>query len=353
MWRKAFKQQIWKYVEEVSWAQWNRFGLLGTGAGNTYSSDLECSLLLAAYTGRQQERLWDGIFTWLQEYRELVNRERLANLLKQFQDPWLFQSMGALFEKLDPTYWKRIVLLCRQHFTPGANLAEPLLEGISVTKWVQEDPVFKKWAILKAKSTPRKKLQPSSQIMAKNALFRYRLLMTSTARADVLYLLSISHHLKSKKETDLVTNDHCVQILGYDSSSIHRIQKDFEKAKFLQPFSHTAKQRSIKTTPWKIQEEGFLLPSETLENGIVNWYRVTQLFIKLFHLSQQPGFDSSDLVAKSHLHEHLMHWLQFLENYECPLPDFPRKDKLEKIKASNLGFWVVKILRAFSKWIAG
>lgn len=351
MWQKEFNKQTWKYAEEISWAQWNRFGLLGTGVSNTYSTDLECALLLAAYTTRRQGRLWDGIYSWLQEYRELVNRERLANLLKQFRDPWLFRCMGALFEKLEHAYWKGIVLLCNQNFSPKANSFEPFLQGVSTTKWVQDDPVFKKWNLLKAEAIPRKKLQPLSQIMARNALFRYRFLMTLTARPDILYLLSISHHLKTRKETDVVTNDRCTQILRYDPSSIHRIQKDFEKAKLLEPVFYKTKQRSIKTTPWKVLEKSVLFASQPLENGMMDWYRFTHLILQLFHLPHHPGFESNDIIAKSHLYEHLMNWIDALQDYELPLPAFSKAEKLEKFKAPHLALELIQILKAFLKWI--
>ncbi|MBI4224488.1 MAG: hypothetical protein HY609_06095, partial [Deltaproteobacteria bacterium] len=95
---KKYGHKWLQVIQNVSWAQWNRLGLMGTGGSNQYSIDIEASLLLAAPVMAWDGRLWEGIYSWLERYETIVNGERLANLIRRGDEGTLAPVLGGLIK---------------------------------------------------------------------------------------------------------------------------------------------------------------------------------------------------------------------------------------------------------------
>lgn len=266
---KKFTDKWLEIAHDIIWAQWNRLGLMGTGGSNRYSTDIEASLLLATLTMRGDTRLLEGIYSWLKRYENIVNGERLTTLIRHRNDEETTKFLGGLFESGQFRTLRTVVKACKK-LCPSGRKAQQL--------------------------TPRSKLQDPQQILKNNGGMRYRYLYGTSLRADIIYLLSVSHHCKNKRDVDYLTTVRLADVhLGCNYSTVYRIQKDLEEGGILVP-QHQLKNQYIVT--WQVKESSIFLKQTRPEAGLIRWLTINDLFFSLFYLIEELKKISDETVAR-------------------------------------------------------
>ena len=313
---KNCSQRISKSVLDICWGHWNRLGLYATGPVNPYSTDIECAILLCGAVGEKNERLMEGVFIWLYKYGELVNRERLSHLLKKADDQKIFECLNSFFERLNHSRWKSLLTLCKKK---SGNLKENLRRA------------------LPSKEMLSKKLVDERQVLKRNALLRYRYLMGTSARADVLYLFSISEALKNKKEMDFLTTAKLSKMLGFDISSLFRIQQDFEAAGVMGGHSQET---------WKLSQTLTLFESVPLEKGIVDWLSILRLLIEALSLAAKMEGRVHETILKADIYDFQTRLFKLLYAYDFLKPRLHQipSPPLEKYSALELALMLAGAL---------
>ncbi len=266
--QKNYSKQLIKIVLDLVWAQWNRLGLIGSVGANKYSTDIEAALLIFAHAVRYDARLYDGVWGWLNHYEDTVNNERLSTLIRKEESEWAARFLGAFFEKRSSSQWKTVIKQCRKMCSSSWKKL-PLFAELQIGGELEKDSIFSKWGILYHASSPREKLQDQVQILKNNAQLRYRYLYGKNIRADILYLLSVSHNVKSKRELDFLTSVRLANMLLCNASTIHRIQGDLEKGGLLRSHKDLAYNPFI--TTWTIRDFEFLHAESDYDCAIVRW----------------------------------------------------------------------------------
>lgn len=256
-------------VSDICWAQWNRLGLLGTGASNAYSTDIESALLLAAHLFQSDNRLLSGIQDWLRRYEGIVNSERLSTLLRRSKSDFLARVIGGLMETT-------------------------------------------------AKNPPRSKLKDHDQILQDNVNMRYRYLFGPSIRADVMYLLTVSHACERKHDVDFLTAVRIAKChLGCNYSTIKRIQWSLEEGNVLTPQRELRNQGIV---TWKVSDPSVLLNTKKRDKGLIRWIEVNDLLFATLQLATTLETMTDDTLTRFTINKFHETWFPTLDDHTIPVP---------------------------------
>lgn len=305
-------------VRNIIWAQWNRLGLNGTGGINRYSVDIESALIAASIGARLDGRLYEGVWTWLQHYGAIVNAERLATLIGELKSEWAARFLGSLLELCDAAQWKGVMKKCKSLCRPSWQTA-PLLLQVMKRDWRTPDPILAKWGIQYDALVPQQKLQAHETTVHTNGLIQYRYLYGTVLRADVLYLLSISHQSGSKRESDFLTSVRLADRLHCHLSTIHRIQKDLEDGGFIEAVD-TIKARRAAMTTWRTTAIPFLPRDPRYDLGLIHWRMVNRHLVDLFRLVIELRSQPNEMVAKARLQQFQADAFPLFHDHAVPVP---------------------------------
>ena len=346
--QKRFNPILSELIRNIVWAQWNRMGLNGTGGINRYSVDIESALIASGYGSRLDGRLYEGVWAWLQRYGSLVNAERLAILISQRNDEWIARFLGALLENVDSSQWKRVIQRCKKLCSQSWE-ETPLLINAVRGRWRDKDIVMSKWGILYDRLTPSQKMQDHGAILCHNLLMRYRYLYGTVIRADVIYLLSASHHSRLKREIDCLTSVRLADRLCCHLSTIHRIQKDFEKGGFIESVGEVKKKRSLMST-WLVKDLSFLQRHQDYDFGMIDWIKINALLSALFKLNVELEVNQNEAILKTRIQEFQTDYFPVLMDHEVsvtraygmalgPLEEYSMGDFFKTITEALLMFY--------------
>lgn len=297
--QNKYKGFIVRLVRDLVWAQWNRLGLNGTGGMNRYSVDIEASLIAAGYGSRLDGRLYEGVWSWIKLYGNIVNKERLATLILKRGDEWIARFLGALLENTEPIQWKGVIKQCRDMCS--ASWKETPLSTNAVTEsWHDKDSIMLKWGIDCARLTPKQKMLEHNIILQNNTLMRYRYLYGAIIRADVMYLLAVSHNCLNKRDIDLLTSVRLAERLCCHPSTIHRIQKDLEAGGFIEPISSLKKDRSLIST-WIVKDAQFIKGNENYDVGMIDWVKINLFIDALLKLGDELEAEENEAILKARI----------------------------------------------------
>ncbi len=212
-------QQDWKSrIEEaavhVLWSHWIKLGAYVEGKSCQASGDPEALLLLTAIAAKKDLRLVEVMTQWIHHYEFLVNVERLKTALKLLPEDRYFQNFCAPFKKMlqkglppqSRKRWSKIFFLLNQE-----KSAEP--ESTDIIS--------------------RKKIQAHDWILEHNPLLGFRHAFGATAKADILYFLSVyvdQPRVASRRPT---TGATIAKILHYDPATVLRTLEDLKGARLI------------------------------------------------------------------------------------------------------------------------
>lgn len=314
---KNYSLQWIELVKELSWAEWNRLGLRGTDKANLYSIDIEAAILLAILAMRHDARLLEGVHAWLKRYERIINGERLSALIRYYKSEALARGVGGMIESAALNTLKTTVLTCRKLCTDRWE-AKPLLRGHRPAAWKTLDTQWQSWGYLVEKIEARTKLQDHQEIMRNNVGIRYRYLYGTSFRADILYLLSASHHCRAKREVDFLTTAHLADVfLGCHRSTVYRIQQDLEDGGILHP------QRELKNqyvVTWSPKEVSVFLDTPIVDKGLMQWIRIHQMLFAVVELGEQLEKTNDESIAMFAISQFHEKWFPLLIDHRIPVP---------------------------------
>lgn len=353
MLQKKYKISIVNLVRDLIWAQWNRLGLNGTGGMNRYSVDIEASLIAGGYGSRLDGRLYEGIWSWLKLYSNIVNKERLATLILNRSNEWIARFFGALLENIDATIWKGVIKQCKNMCSSSWKETPLSINTISDT-WHEKDPTMLKWGIRGHSLVPKQKMQEHDIILRNNTLMRYRYLYGTVTRADIMYLLSVSRNCQNKREIDFLTSVRLAKHLCCHLSTIHRIQKDLEAGGVLQPANLRRKNPSINT--WVVKEPQFIKSSKDYDIGIIDWMKINLFIDALLKLGDELDITDNETILKSHIQafQHDYFSVIFVDHYmDAPWAYGMGLGPLEKYSVNQLFVMIEETIQLFYDSIVG
>lgn len=269
-----------RIVCDISWAQWNRLGVMGSGPVNQYSTDIEAALLLAAVAVQWDLRLYAGVCAWLNDYSEVINSERLTMLIRRSKNEWIARFLGGILEGESNPALRAVVQQCRK-LCSSKWKPRPLRADAQIASWRANEPHMNEWGILVEDVKLGGKIHDHDYVLRLNLNMRYRRLFGNTTRADVLYLLSVSHHCQHKREADYLTAVRLSARLGCHYTTVYRIQKDLEEGGLLVPQRQLRNQYVV---TWRVQDEMLLLKSNFGDRGLVDWLAVNDVLLKVIEL---------------------------------------------------------------------
>jgi hypothetical protein len=342
---KKYNQEWLGLVREICWAQWNRLGLLGTGPSNLYSTDIESALLLSAHILRHDGRLLHGVRSWLLRYEDVINVERLSTLIRHYKNETLARVIGGLIDSPSLKSMTSCVRTCRK-LCSKEWAPIPLLLNTPQSSWKTLDKTWQSWGFFSETIESSSKIKDHDQVLRDNTNIQYRYLYGTSARADILYLLSISETCRNKSDIDFLTAIRLSEChLGCNYSTIKRIQWALEEGNFLVP-QRKLRNRGIVT--WVATDKSIFLKTKTPDKGLIRWLPINDLLFSILNLRGLIVSSSEDIFrfAVNEFHEK---WFPILEDHtvSVPVPYGKNLFPLKERTAADLCMMTTVALKAF------
>lgn len=181
---------------QILWKQWSSVGIYSNlESENKFLIDPESLLCATCFFGRFDHRLFDEVISWLSENGNLLNIDRLKNVLRCFDDLET-NILGAVAEYLVKKElkrkWDRVVNLCwkiQKEKVQDLFLTKNLKPAPIVGKF---DPVFLRWGFRRDEVELRKRLQKIDLERPSNLLLKMRTFFGVNVRADINAFLMLS-----------------------------------------------------------------------------------------------------------------------------------------------------------------
>ena len=191
-----FREALGEAVLELLWRQWGQLGVLGNaGAGGMRMVlDPEALLVFTARYGRNDQRLYDAVVSWLVRYGRLVNLPRLKAACRRarVKDTRSLGYMASLVAEHGGGSWARLA----SAWMPGADAfrgmpLEPMFTASADAG--EADAVAARFGFKRnAFQLAEKKVAPELPRGAATLLMALRGHVGCTARAEMLLLLLLS-----------------------------------------------------------------------------------------------------------------------------------------------------------------
>ncbi|HCU25400.1 MAG TPA: hypothetical protein DF383_10295, partial [Deltaproteobacteria bacterium] len=213
-----WKNRIEKALLDIAWSHWIRLGAYVGGTECRASVDPEALILLTAIAASKDQRLIEVMGQWLQHYESIVNVERLKTALKitsrDRRSIHAFSTLSGVLQRSIPARaakrWSKIFSFLEENSGRSAR---------SVSR------------VSSPKSS--RKLQVHHAVLAQNALMAFRYAFGVTAKADILYFLSV-YSLQPKTEAmRSATGAFIARILHYDPATTLRALEELKNAELV------------------------------------------------------------------------------------------------------------------------
>ncbi len=194
---KKFKEYLLDSMLNILWKQWSSYGIYSNVEPvKNFLIDPESLLCATCCFGRYEQRLFDEVISWLSENGNLLNIDRLKNILRLF-DKSETNMLGAIAEYLvqkeQKRKWDRVVHFCKKKkseegiqdlFMSKNYLPIPILGKF--------DPIFLRWGFKREEVKLRKRIQKIDFEKPCNLLLKMRSFFGVNARADICVFLLFS-----------------------------------------------------------------------------------------------------------------------------------------------------------------
>jgi tetratricopeptide (TPR) repeat protein len=213
-----WNNKIERAALDLIWSHWITLGAHVEGMSCRVSVDPEALILLTAILAPKDLRLIDVMQQWLQHYESIVNVERLKTALKLLPEDNRVTNIWADLSKV-----LRESIPAKSHKRWSKIIS--LLEGKShLDKRIQK---------VAAPSPSRKKLQPHPWILARNSLLSFRYVVGVSAKADILYFLSVYSVQPKTSGMRPATGAQIAKMLHYDPATTLRALEELKNAELI------------------------------------------------------------------------------------------------------------------------
>ena len=223
---KEFKEHLLESMLNILWKQWSTVGLYSNlEQENKFLIDPESLLCVSCFFGRFDPRLFDEVISWLSENGNLLNIDRLKNVLRFFINSET-NVLGAVAEYLvkkeQKRKWDRVVHFCtkkkKEEKIQNLFVAKDLVPVPVVGKF---DPVFLRWGFRRNEVNLRKRIQKIDFEKPCNLLLKLRSFFGVNARADIYAFLLFSE------------GDNSLQIsqkVHFNQRNVYQVLNDMHKS---------------------------------------------------------------------------------------------------------------------------
>jgi len=223
---KEFKEHLLESMLNILWKQWSTVGLYSNlEQENKFLIDPESLLCVSCFFGRFDPRLFDEVISWLSENGNLLNIDRLKNVLRFFINSET-NVLGAVAEYLvkkeQKRKWDRVVHFCtkkkKEEKIQNFFVAKDLVPVPVVGKF---DPVFLRWGFRRNEVNLRKRIQKIDFEKPCNLLLKLRSFFGVNARADIYAFLLFSE------------GDNSLQIsqkVHFNQRNVYQVLNDLHKS---------------------------------------------------------------------------------------------------------------------------
>lgn len=223
---KEFKEHLLESMLNILWKQWSTVGLYSNlEQENKFLIDPESLLCVSCFFGRFDPRLFDEVISWLSENGNLLNIDRLKNVLRFFINSET-NVLGAVAEYLvkkeQKRKWDRVVHFCtkkkKEEKIQNLFVAKDLVPVPVVGKF---DPVFLRWGFRRNEVNLRKRIQKIDFEKPCNLLLKLRSFFGVNARADIYAFLLFSE------------GDNSLQIsqkVHFNQRNVYQVLNDLHKS---------------------------------------------------------------------------------------------------------------------------
>jgi len=223
---KEFKEHLLESMLNILWKQWSTVGLYSNlEQENKFLIDPESLLCVSCFFGRFDPRLFDEVISWLSENGNLLNIDRLKNVLRFFINSET-NVLGAVAEYLvkkeQKRKWDRVVHFCtkkkKEEKIQNLFVAKDLVPVPVVGKF---DPVFLRWGFRRNEVNLRKRIQKIDFEKPCNLLLKLRSFFGVNACADIYAFLLFSE------------GDNSLQIsqkVHFNQRNVYQVLNDLHKS---------------------------------------------------------------------------------------------------------------------------
>ncbi|UCC40388.1 MAG: hypothetical protein JSV96_02760 [Candidatus Aminicenantes bacterium] len=193
---KKFKGYLLDSMLQILWKQWSSVGIYSNlESESKFLIDPESLLCVTCLFGRFDQRLFDEVISWLSENGNLLNIDRLKNVLKCFDDLEA-NILGAVAEYLvvneKKRKWDRVVNFCKKKKKENVQILFLTKNLKSIPTVGRFDPVFLRWGFRRDEVKLRKRLQKIDLEKPCNLLLKMRSFFGVNVRADINAFLMFS-----------------------------------------------------------------------------------------------------------------------------------------------------------------
>jgi len=286
---KKFKRYLLDSMLQILWKQWSSMGIYSNlESENKFLIDPESLLCTTCFFGRFDPRLFDEVISWLSENENLLNIDRLKNVLGYFDDLET-NILGAVAEYLakkeQKRKWDRVVNFCwkiQKEKVQDLFLTKNLKPAPIVGKF---DPVFLRWGFKRDEVKLRKRLQKIDLEMPCNLLLKMRSFFGVSVRADINAFLMFSE------------GDNSLQIsqkIFFNQRNVYKVLNDLYRSGFVE--KRNIGKRSLYTIDRSNWSSFF---NKDISISYIIWPRVfsalSHLFKRIFY--QPEKFEDTYLAS--------------------------------------------------------
>ncbi len=194
---KKFREYLLDSMLNILWKQWAALGIYSNvEQENKYLIDPESLLCATCSFGRFDQRLFDEVIIWLSENGNILNIDRLKNVLVFF-DGLEINILGAIAEYLaqkeKKKKWDRVVLFCERKKKEGETQALFMTKNLIPIPVVgKSDEIFLRWGLRRNEVNSRHIFREIDFENPCNFLFKMRSFFGVNARADICTFLLFS-----------------------------------------------------------------------------------------------------------------------------------------------------------------
>lgn len=258
------------------WRQWSALGVAGyAGSEDSWIVDPEALLLFSTTVARQDARLFDEIFDWLQVNGKWISLQRIGRMRKEgLGDATILAAIAEHLAK-DSVHHKWKTLLKVDPVVESPRVLFSDLPNIG-----KSDEIFSRWGWLRPVPDLREMSQSPRPDTAATFLFKLRSLFGRQARAEVFAWL-LTH--KSGHPAEIARQT------GYFRRTVQLVLNELAESGHVRAFRvGREKNFSIYHKEWE-----FLLPQTEVCDSLtwVTWAPVFAALEKFQTVLLTPGLD--------------------------------------------------------------
>ncbi len=271
-----YRERLQEGLVKFLWRQWSALGVAGyAGSEDSWIVDPEALLLFSTTVARQDARLFDEIFDWLQINGKWISLQRIGRMRKEgLGDATILAAIAEHLVK-DSVHHKWKTLLKVDPVVESPRVLFSDLPNIG-----KSDEIFSRWGWLRPVPDLREMSQSPRPDTAATFLFKLRSLFGRQARAEVFAWL-LTH--KSGHPAEIARQT------GYFRRTVQLVLNELAESGHVRAFRvGREKNFSIYHKEWE-----FLLPQTEVCDSLtwVTWAPVFVALEKFQTVLLTPGLD--------------------------------------------------------------